>query len=129
MPNTYTGGTIIAGGKSVINDAGQLNAQEENIKGGPIVDPQRRASALHLPLQGSPDIFMAAPIMVNTDGTPDRMKNCGSVIEVDGGVTHPVVEFRFLLESLRLPGKRRLRHLGLRCLADGRRPIRRMPGD
>jgi hypothetical protein len=84
--NTYTGGTIIAGGEIIIDDARQLNAAEGG-NGGPIAI--LNGGRLHFAKSstGSPQIFMNAPIKINTAGTPDVIENCGSVIEVDGGVT------------------------------------------
>ncbi len=84
-PNNYTGGTIIAGGQIIINDVNQLNAQAGGA-GGPIAI--LNGGRLHVILGGAmADTNFFVPIKVNTDGTPDLVKNCGSVIEVDAGVT------------------------------------------
>jgi hypothetical protein len=84
LPNTYTGGTIIAGGEILVNDAAQLNAYEDNKNGGPICI--LNGGRLHI-AGGGGDTNFWVPIMVKTNGTPDLTKNCGSVIEVDGKVT------------------------------------------
>ncbi|MGA2798558.1 MAG: PEP-CTERM sorting domain-containing protein [Thermoguttaceae bacterium] len=83
--NTFTGGTIIAGGEIIVNDANQLNAQFGGT-GGPIAI--LNGGRLHI-IGGMPmlDTNFCVPIKVNTSGTPDTVKNCGSVIEVDAGVT------------------------------------------
>jgi hypothetical protein len=84
-PNYHTGGTIIAGGAIIINDVNQLNAQAGSA-GGPIAI--LNGGRLHV-VSGSAtaDTNFYVPIKVNTDGTPDLVKNCGSVIDVDTGVT------------------------------------------
>jgi hypothetical protein len=78
--NTYTGGTIIAGGEIIVNDARQLNAAEEGT-GGPIAI--LNGGRLHFTEGDNYQIYVNVPIKINTDGTPDTVKNCGSVIEVD----------------------------------------------
>ncbi len=80
LPNTYTGGTIIAGGEIIVSNSAQLNAHAGNINGGPIAI--LNGGRLHV----TANTGFSNPIMVNTDGTPDLVKNCGSVIEVDAGV-------------------------------------------
>jgi hypothetical protein len=82
--NTYTGGTIIAGGEIIVNDTSQLNAHQLNVKGGPILI--LNGGRLHFTAGGANTIF-CVPIMVNTSGTPNPLVNCGSVIDVDVGVT------------------------------------------
>ena len=82
MPNTYTGGTIIAGGELIVNNAAQLNAHQIG-NGGPIAI--LNGGRLHI--MNGPNLNFWKSIMVNTDGTPDLVKNCGSVIEVDAGIT------------------------------------------
>jgi hypothetical protein len=82
LPNTYTGGTIIAGGEIIINNTAQLNAQQAG-NGGPIAI--LNGGRLHV--MNGPNLNFWKSIMVNTDGTPDLVKNCGSVIEVDAGIT------------------------------------------
>ncbi len=82
-PNLYTGGTIIAGGEIQVNDAKQLNA-EVGGNGGPICI--LNGGRLHI-LVGGADTNFIVPIKVNTSGTPDPIKNCGSVIDVEPGVT------------------------------------------
>jgi len=84
--NTYTGGTIIAGGEIRISDTRQLNAGPGgpgHIMGRPIVI--LNGGRLHI-VPGTTGEEMTdfyVPIMINTSGTPDTIKNCGSVIEVD----------------------------------------------
>jgi hypothetical protein len=83
LPNTYTGGTIIAGGEIIVNDASQLNAQAGGA-GGPIAI--LNGGRLHIaasPVFRDRNFFV--PIKVVTSGTPDTVKNCGSVISVDDG--------------------------------------------
>ncbi|MGA2062778.1 MAG: hypothetical protein ABSG67_20085 [Thermoguttaceae bacterium] len=82
--NTYTGGTIIAGGEIIVNNANQLNANLLNVNGGPIAI--LNGGCLHITAGGSDTNFWT-PIKINTSGTPDPVKNCGSVIEVDANVT------------------------------------------
>ncbi|MGD0653632.1 MAG: PEP-CTERM sorting domain-containing protein [Thermoguttaceae bacterium] len=84
VANTYTGGTIIAGGEIIVNNANQLNAQGGIIKGWPIAI--LNGGRLHI-TSGGLDTNFWTPIKINTSGTPDTVKNCGSVIEVDDGVT------------------------------------------
>jgi hypothetical protein len=80
--NSYTGGTIIAGGEIIVNSSTQLNAHAGS-NGGPICI----LNGGRLRVTGVENTSFYVPIMVNTDGTPDLVKNCGSVIEVDAGVT------------------------------------------
>jgi hypothetical protein len=82
--NTYTGGTIIAGGEIIVNDANQLNAGHLNVNGGPIVI--LNGGVLHI-TSGGLDTNFWTPIKINTSGTPDTQKDCGSVIKVDENVT------------------------------------------
>jgi hypothetical protein len=84
LPNTYTGGTIIAGGEIIINDTRQLNAHPAG-NGGPIAI--LNGGRLRIMAGGAGSKTFGKSIMVNTDGTPDLVKNCGSVIEVDANVT------------------------------------------
>jgi hypothetical protein len=86
LPNRYTGGTIIAGGTILFDDPMKLNAGEANEGGGPIAILNGGRLRAAMPLQGMPDLFLNVPVKINTDGTPDIVKNCGSVIEVDDGV-------------------------------------------
>ncbi len=83
--NTFSGGTIIAGGEIIVNDSAQLNAEWQNDYGGPIVI--LNGGCLHYTAGPNADNIFWKKIMVNTDGTPDLVKNCGSVLEVDEGVT------------------------------------------
>jgi hypothetical protein len=83
-PNTYTGGTIIAGGEIKVSDASQLNAAAGNQNGGPILI--LNGGRLHIVAGGQSTDFYV-PIMINTAGTPDRKKNCGSVIQADTDAT------------------------------------------
>jgi len=83
LVNTFTGGTIIAGGELVINDTRELNAHPAG-NGGPIAI--LNGGRLHFTAGGNAKTFGKA-IKINTSGTPDPVKNCGSVIEVDPGVT------------------------------------------
>ncbi|MCC6125939.1 MAG: hypothetical protein IT426_13320 [Pirellulales bacterium] len=78
--NTYTGGTIIAGGEVIVSNANQLNAHGSGT-GGPIAI--LNGGRLHV----TAGTNIAKPIKINTGGTPDLLKNCGSVIEVDAGFT------------------------------------------
>ncbi|MBN2580370.1 MAG: hypothetical protein JXB10_15400 [Pirellulales bacterium] len=81
--NTYTGGTIIAGGTIVIDSAAQLNAIEGSPDGQPPIAILNGGRLRIAPMQPMPlDVYLDAPIKINTDGTPDTVKNCGSVIEV-----------------------------------------------
>jgi hypothetical protein len=80
IPNTYSGGTIIAGGEIIVSDANQLNAQQGST-GGPIAI--LNGGRLHV----TGGTTFATPIKINTAGTPDTTKDCGSVIEVDANVT------------------------------------------
>jgi hypothetical protein len=84
----YTGGTVIAGGTILIDDPAQLNAGEMNENGGPIAILNGGRLRVTRPAQMEPpyDLFLNVPIKINTDGTPDIVKNCGSVIEVDAKV-------------------------------------------
>jgi autotransporter-associated beta strand protein len=80
--NSYTGGTIIAGGEIRINDSSQLSAGSPAQHGGPIAI--LNGGLLRVTAGGqNTDVFV--PVMINTDGTPDTTRNCGSVIEVDAG--------------------------------------------
>jgi hypothetical protein len=82
--NTYTGGTIIAGGTIVVNDARQLNAAEGGT-GGPIAI--LNGGRLRIAMGPAGAATFGVPIAINTAGTPNAVQNSGSVIEVDGGVT------------------------------------------
>ncbi len=86
--STYTGGTLIAGGTILIDNPAQLNADEMNEGGGPIAILNGGRLRVVKPAQGEPpyDLFLNVPIKINTDGTPDIVKNCGSVVEVDAEV-------------------------------------------
>jgi len=79
-PNTYTGGTIIAGGEIKVSDASQLNAAAKSENGGPILI--LNGGRLHIVPGGQTTDFYV-PIMINTAGTPDLKKNCGSVLQAD----------------------------------------------
>ncbi len=85
LPNIYTGGTIIAGGEIIIDNAAQLNAHEGNLNGGPIAI--LNGGRLHVAGIAGNQVNLFNPIMINTAGTPDTVKNCGSVIEVDANVS------------------------------------------
>jgi hypothetical protein len=80
--NSYTGGTIIAGGEIIVSNSTQLNAHAGS-NGGPICI----LNGGRLRVIGTADTSFFAPIMINTNGTPDLVKDCGSVIEVDAGFT------------------------------------------
>jgi hypothetical protein len=84
--NTFTGGTIIAGGEITINDTRQLNAHPAG-NGGPIAI--LNGGRLHVTAGGAqgPIKPFGKAIKVNTSGTPDLLKNCGSVIDVDQNIT------------------------------------------
>ena len=59
-----------------------------NEGGGPIAILNGGRLRVVKPAQGEPpyDLFLNVPIKINTDGTPDIVKNCGSVVEVDAEV-------------------------------------------
>jgi hypothetical protein len=81
--NTYTGGTIIAGGTVEIDDSRQLNAAPGGT-GGPITI----LNGGRLKILSGLRAYFYVPIKIMTDGTPDTVKNCGSVIEV-GDIANP----------------------------------------
>ncbi len=81
--NTYTGGTIIAGGEIIINNPNQICAGPfGGMYGKPIVI--LNGGKLHI-TEGFSGLLDKS-IMINTDGTPNLQKNCGSVLEIDEGV-------------------------------------------
>jgi hypothetical protein len=86
----FTGGTIIAGGTVLIDSAAQLNAETDGA-GGPLAILNGGRLRVAQALQGPPTVDLYVPVKINTAGTPQVTKNCGSVIEVD-----PNVRFRLM---------------------------------